>query len=107
LARYDLNKDGVIDRKDPVYKKLVLWKDVSGEGVFHKKDSIVLRKKIKSISLKYRSVVEAADRYAEYRQKAEAEVYSVEGKKRQKALVVDVWFKPSFGQKNVRQLSSK
>ena len=108
LATFDANKDGVIDRKDPVFKKLVLWKDVSGSGKFSAKDSIALSKKIKSIDLKYRSVVEAVGRYAEYRQNSKAELVATRGQPPAKAVVVDVWFKPytEVPTKEIRKLSS-
>jgi len=36
LADHDSNKDGVIDSKDRVFKKLVLWMDDNGDGVTQK-----------------------------------------------------------------------
>lgn len=32
LARYDSNGDGVIDRNDPIYSKLLLFQDINGDG---------------------------------------------------------------------------
>lgn len=33
LAIYDLNKDGVIDEKDPIFNKLLLWRDKNHDGI--------------------------------------------------------------------------
>lgn len=58
LAVYDLNKDGVIDEKDPVFKKLVLWSDKNHDGVCKKSEVIPLSKKgIVSISLAFDNVM--------------------------------------------------
>lgn len=32
LAQYDSNKDGIVDRKDPIFSKLVVWFDLNGDG---------------------------------------------------------------------------
>jgi hypothetical protein len=32
LASYDSNHDGVIDRRDPIFSRLRLWKDSTGQG---------------------------------------------------------------------------
>jgi hypothetical protein len=33
LAALDVNRDGVVDAKDPAYSELLLWKDLNGDGV--------------------------------------------------------------------------
>jgi hypothetical protein len=59
LAQYDSNHDGVIDSKDPIYKKLVLWFDKKGTGTCQKADLVSLKKSgVKSISLNYQPVAE-------------------------------------------------
>lgn len=98
LARYDLNKDGKIDTKDPIFKKLVLWKDKKGLGVFDKKDTILLSRKIKSIDLKYKNHYEMAGIGAEFRQRAQFK-YVSKGKVKT-GEVIDVWLKPFHGQQD-------
>lgn len=92
LAQYDLNKDGVIDKKDPVFKKLVLWKDSTGKGQFTKKDILKLSHKIKSIDLNYKDIFEMAGTGAEYRQRSQFTF--IKKNKAVKGEIVDVWFKP-------------
>ncbi|AZZ36145.1 hypothetical protein CIK05_04830 [Bdellovibrio sp. qaytius] len=92
LAIYDLNKDGVIDSKDPVFKKLVLWKDKSGKGAYSKKDTIPLASMVKSINLKYESMIHAVSEKVEFRQKST--IVLKDPKKYPNAYIVDVWFQP-------------
>lgn len=92
LAVHDVNKDGVIDSKDPVFKKLVLWKDKSGRAAYSKKDSVPLASLIKSINLKFQSQVEAVAEKVEFREKST--IVLKEPKKYPDAYIVDVWFKP-------------
>lgn len=92
LAVHDLNKDGVIDSKDPVFKKLVLWKDKSGKGVYSKKHSIPLASMVKSINLKYEPRVNAVSEKVEFREKSTVVVK--DPKKYPHAYIVDVWFQP-------------
>jgi hypothetical protein len=42
LAQYDANKDGVIDAKDPMYRKLVVWFDKNKDGVSDKSELVSL-----------------------------------------------------------------
>ncbi|MEY3902012.1 MAG: hypothetical protein RL189_1318, partial [Pseudomonadota bacterium] len=54
LADHDSNKDGVIDSKDRVFKKLVLWMDDNGDGVTQKGELKKLAQVgITGISVKY------------------------------------------------------
>ena len=92
LAVHDLNKDGVIDGKDPVFKKLVLWKDKSGKAVYSKKDTIPLASLIKSINLKFEPRVEAVSEKVEFREKST--IVLKDPKKYPHAYIVDVWFQP-------------
>lgn len=102
LAKYDKNKDGQIDAKDPIFKKLVLWKDSEGKGLFNKKDMVYLSKKIQSIDLKYNNNFEMAGIGAEYRQRSSF-TYKQNGKIK-KGEIIDVWFKPYTG--SDRQMAS-
>lgn len=95
LAVYDLNKDGVIDSKDPVFKKLVLWKDKSGKAIYSKKDSVPLASMIKSINLKYEPRVNAVAEKVEFREKSTIVVK--DPKKYPDAYIVDAWFQPYTG----------
>lgn len=92
LAVHDSNKDGVIDKKDPVFKQLVLWKDKSGKGVYSKTDAIPLASLVKSISLKYQPNVNAVTETVEFREKSTIVLNNP--KKHPKAYIVDVWFQP-------------
>lgn len=109
LAVHDLNKDNVIDSKDPVFKKLVLWKDQSGKGVYSKKDSIPLAQMIKSINLKFQPNITQVSASAEFRERSTI-VLAKPTVSTQKAYIVDVWFKPAFGNEDkldLPQLSAK
>lgn len=92
LAKLDLNRDGVIDQKDPIFKKLVLWKDSTGRGEFLSKDAIPLHLKVNSINLKYKQIFESVGQGAEYRERSTVEYK--EGVKKQTAEIIDVWLKP-------------
>jgi hypothetical protein len=103
LAKHDSNKDGIIDSKDAVFKKLVLWKDKAGLGKFSKKDIVYAHKKLKSIQLKYKNNFEMASIGAEYRQRSTFDF--IQNGKSKKGEIVDVWFKPYL--KLDRQMASK
>lgn len=90
LASYDLNRDGVIDPKDSVFNKLLLWYDKNADGVTQKDELISLKKMgIQSITLSYvNETVKFGDR-AEYREKADFSF--VKGKKKKVGKIVDIW----------------
>ena len=94
LSKYDSNHDGVINSKDKIFKKLVLWKDSAGLGKFSKKDILYVHKKIKSIQLKYNNNFEMVSVGAEYRQRSTFTF--VENKKIKTGEIIDVWFKPAI-----------
>lgn len=96
LAVHDLNKDGVIDNKDPVFKKLVLWKDKSGKGVYSKNDSVPLAQMIKSINLNFKPNITQVSANVELRERSTV-VVAHPTKQNQNAYIVDVWFKPALG----------
>lgn len=99
LAKFDKNKDGFIDAKDPVFRKLRLWRDKNGDGVSQRSERVTLSSmKIEKISLKYnpdnvRSIGENAEErqssYFTYRKNGK----SVKGD------IVDVWLSPVINQK--------
>ena len=52
LSQYDSNSDGVIDEKDSAYDKILVWRDINGDGISQKSELYHLRDLgIKSISL--------------------------------------------------------
>jgi hypothetical protein len=57
LAQYDDNKDGVIDAKDSVFEKLLVWRDRSGLAACSSQDLVPLRESgVSAISLEYKPV---------------------------------------------------
>lgn len=96
LATHDLNHDGVIDSKDPVYHKLVLWKDGSGKGIYHPKDSLKLSAVIKSINLRFDTAIEQVSAGAEFRERSTITL-TKQYQHHKNAYIVDVWFKPTLG----------
>ena len=95
LMRYDSNKDGVIDSKDKMFSKLVLWKDANGNGVSEKEEMFSLDSRgVKSISLKYTDDKrQSFGRRAEARQ--EAPFTFVKDGKEQSGRAIDIWFSPN------------
>lgn len=52
LAQYDLNHDGVIDEKDAIFSKLLIWRDKNMNGISEKGELRTLKEeKIKAIYL--------------------------------------------------------
>lgn len=91
LRKHDANKDGVIDAKDPDFKKMVLWNDANGDGVSDKAELTKTSKVIKSISLNYKKGdILPIGRNAEARETSE--VVLVKAKKRAK--IIDIWLAP-------------
>jgi hypothetical protein len=90
LKVYDVNADGVIDIKDEVFSKLLLWQDSTGKAKCLKKDLYTLEKMgVESISLKYKNALRSYNGRAEERQEA-----SFQYKKNGKLVageVIDVW----------------
>lgn len=54
LAQYDVNDDGIIDKNDNVYEKLLLWVDANNDGMSQKEELKTLEELgISSIDLNY------------------------------------------------------
>ncbi len=99
LSSYDLNKDGKIDAQDPVFKKLVLWKDKSGMGFYNRKDALKLSQVVRAINLKYSTANEQISAGAEFRERSTIKLTDKYRKYQKQAYIVDVWFKPVFDNK--------
>jgi hypothetical protein len=94
LARFDSNKDGVVDQRDRDFGQLRVWFDRNGNGKTDASELLTLSAtKISSISLKFESL---ADKNGHYPMVAGNEVRlsgvfkMTDGSQRK---VVDVWFK--------------
>ncbi|WP_413294181.1 EF-hand domain-containing protein [Bdellovibrio sp. HCB185ZH] len=93
LKKFDSNKDGVIDAKDKAFKRLVLWKDINGDGVSQKGEMTKAALKLDKISLNYENYEEARGKNAEIRQRAKFWYTDAKGKKKT-GNVYDIWFAP-------------
>ena len=105
LRKLDTNKDGVIDKKDKDFHRLLLWKDKNADGLSHvskKADNEVIplaQKKVVSISLKYLDDPRRFKKFggrAQGRQSAEF-TFKIKNKKTkkwqsQKGQIIDMWF---------------
>ncbi len=94
LKKHDKNHDGVIDRKDPIFKKLILWNDKNGNGLTDKGEVFKITDKgVISINLKYDK---DKKKYVQHGPRAISKerstfTYKQKGKIK-KGEVVDVWF---------------
>ncbi|MBF0207624.1 MAG: EF-hand domain-containing protein, partial [Oligoflexia bacterium] len=92
LKVHDKNKDGKIDSKDPIFKKLLLWNDYNGNGISDKGEIFTLKEKgITAISLDY-----TLDRYhfknrAAYRERGKF-FYNDKSGAKKSSDIIDVWF---------------
>lgn len=97
LKRFDLNKDGVINSKDPVFARLVLWNDENGDGISQPNELFKLSDMgIVSIHLKYKPIYTRFGAFAEARQQA---VFHYRDRglasgKTKSSYIEDVWFAP-------------
>lgn len=67
LRKYDLDGNGRIDRKDPIFADLRLWGDLNTDGKSTPNELWTLgRAGIEGISLAYKDTLEMADRYGSY-----------------------------------------
>lgn len=95
LSQHDLNKDGVIDSKDPIFNSLFLWRDSNSNGLTDKGEVLALqKKKIISIDLKYDS--KDMSNFESRARAREKGVFNFKGSKGKvvKGKVYDVWFAP-------------
>lgn len=92
LKKLDSNHDGVIDNKDKMWNKLMLWNDKNGDGIAQPDELEPLSKRVTKISLKYKAVNKAYGSTAQARQAAE--FWYKDGKKTVKGEIEDIWFAP-------------
>lgn len=92
LAQYDANNDGVIDAKDPVFAKLVLWKDLNQDGQSQKAELTSLATAgVVDISLAYEKTGNIAPLIVQNNEVRLVSTFHMkDGKSRPMA---DVWFK--------------
>lgn len=96
LKKLDSNKDGFISAQDKEFKKLVLWRDINGDGISQKDELIPLAKVIRKISLKYQSgVVRPIGKYAEERETAIAWTVASPSKRSKRITIADIWLSPA------------
>ncbi len=107
LAQYDSNDDGVIDAKDPIFAKLVVWKDLNQDGISQKGELQTLAQAgIRDLSLAYEKTGNLAPMIV---QNNEVRLVSTFHTKDGKAHpMADVWFKQRrFTDGQVAKVSSK
>ena len=93
LAIYDENKDGVIDAKDPVFEKLILWKDSNHDGKSQRSEIKKLKDMgVTSISLKYEKTMREVGDFAKIMGPGEFSYVDKKGKSQTGALW-DVYMK--------------
>lgn len=92
LKLLDSNKDGKIDSKDKLFKKLVLWQDVNGNGISEKEEVFSLRQKgIYAIDLAYSSGnIRPLGKNAEEREKSKFHYIDKDGAKKS-GEIIDIW----------------
>ncbi len=91
LAKYDLNKDGVIDAKDVVYSELRLWKDFNRNGVTDAGELFTLTShKITTVDLVYKNGYEI-DRHGNETRERSVIKMMVDGVEEWR-MVFDIWF---------------
>lgn len=90
LAKFDQNKDSLIDAKDSIFSKLKLWDDKNRNGSTEPGELITLASKgLKTIALTYRKS-DTVDPYGnEFRQISKAKLQNSS----KSINVVDVWFR--------------
>lgn len=91
LRRFDKNKDGVINKKDEVFKILLLWKDENGDGISDQNELISIRDMdIESIALDYEKDDTKFGNRATSKERAIFK-FKKNGKTK-KGRVLDIWF---------------
>ena len=92
LRPYDVDGNGKIDARDPIFHRLRLWKDSTGKGQTLDRDVRTLQQMgVTEINLNYdlKTPISVGDR-AELREKSNFTF--VHGKSKKQGRIVDVWF---------------
>jgi len=94
LAKYDANADGLIDDKDPIFRKLRLWQDLNRDGIGQPIELIPLRRAgIAFIDLDFSTDYAERDQYGN-----ETKMKSVVGYRDGSLdLIFDLWFSYRLG----------
>lgn len=88
LRRHDLNKDGVVDEKDPIFNKLRVWINKSGDGITKKEELFTLPQLgIKSIVVNPDEIAQTSETMADNTLKARGYCVLTSGEKREVASV--------------------
>lgn len=91
LKLFDSNNDGKINRDDPIFSKLLLWRDANSDGRSQKAELFALKtKKVVEIQLKSENIIRTFGGRAE--SKAEADFTFRAGQELKKGRVLDVYF---------------
>jgi hypothetical protein len=103
LAQYDDNFDQVIDEKDSIFNKLLVWQDQNSNGTSESGELLSLKKAgVQSISLFFERA--ASDDFANMHKDNDVrligEYTSSDGKTEK---IVDVWFRYAFGSEMAAQ----
>ncbi len=90
LAKYDLNKDRIIDKKDAVFRELALWSDKNFDGIAQRNELISLnRAGIEAIDLDYDGTYLETDQYGNQTTMKSVVKYKGDDNYR---LIFDLWF---------------
>jgi len=90
LRKYDLNGDGVIDRRDPVFPALRLWADLDGNGVADRTElSTLASRRVEMIDLNYDASYFESDRFGN-QIRYKSVVKTTDGELH---LIFDIWFR--------------
>jgi hypothetical protein len=90
LSEYDTNKDRVIDERDPIFAKLLLWNDLNTNGQSEADELRSASSTVRSIALTSDEKTYFGDVSKSHAQ-GRSEVVLKDGKK---ALMYDAWFVP-------------
>lgn len=92
LKKYDVNKDGFINKQDPIFTKLRLFKDVNMDGKSEPSELLKLSEfGITSFDLNYVDMYEKDKFHNETKQRSIA--YQMKGEEKELLMVFDVWFR--------------
>jgi hypothetical protein len=92
LKSFDLNNDGVIDKKDEVFTQLVLWRDLNGDGVAQDDEIFTLSELgVVKINLNYDNRATTYNQNKVFSNETSTFVFEEDGVLHE-GLVEDIWF---------------